>query len=371
MSEPDGPKQKLAVVLFNLGGPDSPEAVVPFLFNLFFDKAIINAPGPIRWLLAKWISFKRGPIAKKIYDEIGGRSPILELTQAQAKALASTLQTTLPQYQSQTFVSMRYWHPFAHETVKGIKSFAPDKILLLPLYPQFSTTTTGSSFDEWKDVAARAGLDTPTKSICCFPVEPGFVAAQAKLLNHALGVATTTAPPGTAIEVLFSAHGLPKATIERTGDPYPQQVAAGAKAIVSAAQRLSPDNDGKFSWKISYQSRVGPLEWIGPDTEDEIKLAGKRNAALIIVPIAFVSEHSETLVELDIEYKDVATKAGVATYIRVPAVGTHPDFIAGLADLVSRGLSAACEPVPGSGCAQTCAGNNGVKNRACPAGLSG
>ncbi len=346
--------QKLAVVLFNLGGPDSPDAVKPFLFNLFNDKAIISAPAPIRWLLAKWISFKRAPVAKKIYAEIGGRSPILELTKAQAQALEGVLKTNMAETEAQVFVSMRYWHPFASETAGAVKSFAPDKIILLPLYPQYSTTTTRSSFDEWKMVAKKLGITAETKSICCWPTDPGFIAAEAKLLNEAVAVATTTITSGTPVEVLFSAHGLPKRTVERTGDPYPEQVVAGAKAIVSAADKLAPGNAGKFSWKVSYQSRVGPLEWIGPDTEDEIRRAGKRKAALIIVPLAFVSEHSETLVELDIEYKAVAKKAGVKNYIRVPAVGTHPDFINGLAGLVSSALSADCDPSPGAGCANRC-----------------
>ena len=355
--------QRLAVVLFNLGGPDSPDAVKPFLFNLFNDKAIISAPAPIRWLLAKWISFKRAPIAKKIYDQIGGRSPILELTKAQAGALENVLKTSMAEIETQVFVSMRYWHPFAAETASAVKSFAPDKILLLPLYPQYSTTTSASSLDDWKSVGENAGISAPTKSICCWPTQPGFVMAEAKLLNEAVAIAATTTTPDTPVEVLFSAHGLPKRTVERTGDPYPKQVLAGAKAIIAAAHDMAPGNAGRFSWKVSYQSRVGPLEWIGPDTEDEIKRAGKRKAALIVVPLAFVSEHSETLVELDIEYKAVAKRAGVKNYIRVPAVGTHPDFINGLADLVGGALNASCDPMPGAGCGNICA----PKAMSCPA----
>ncbi len=346
--------QKLAVVLFNLGGPDGPDAIKPFLFNLFNDKAIISAPAPIRWLLAKWISFKRAPVAKNIYAEMGGRSPILEQTQAQAGALQDALKTNMAETETEVFVSMRYWHPFALETAQAVKKFNPDKIILLPLYPQYSTTTSASSLAEWKSVAANIGILAPTQSICCWPTEPGFITAEAKLLNEAVAVATATATPNTPVEVLFSAHGLPKRTVERTGDPYPEQVMAGAKEIVNAAGKLAPGNVGKFSWKISYQSRVGPLEWIGPDTEDEIKRAGKRKAALIVIPLAFVSEHSETLVELDIEYKAVAKKAGVKNYIRVPAVGTHPDFINGLADLVGLALQAKCNPLPGAGCANRC-----------------
>lgn len=364
-------KQKLAVVLFNLGGPDGPSAIKPFLFNLFYDKAIIAVANPMRWLLAKFISAKRAPVAKKIYAEMGGRSPILELTQAQAHALESGLKNKITETEIQTFVSMRYWHPFANETVKQVKAFAPDRVVLLPLYPQFSTTTTASSLAEWRTVAAREGLNAKTKTICCWPTQPGFITAQAKLLNDAIAVLSSTATPGTLIEVLFSAHGLPKRTVERTGDPYPDHVAYGAKAIIDAANKLAPGNADRFSWKVSYQSRVGNLEWIGPDTEDEIKRAGKRGAALVVVPLAFVSEHSETLVELDIEYAQVANRAGVKKYIRVPAVGTQPDFIDGLSDLVCGALDAECDPAPGGGCVRVCPNNNQAKNQACPAAVSG
>ena len=358
--------QKIAVILFNLGGPDSPDAVKPFLFNLFNDKAIIAVAQPLRWLLAKFISTKRAPVAKEIYAQIGGRSPILELTNAQSSALKNVLQANQPANDVKVFVAMRYWHPFAAETAKDVKIFNPDKIILLPLYPQYSTTTSASSLEEWDKVATRVGIKADTTAICCWPVEPGFIAAQAQLLTDAISQALALAD-NTKVEVLFSAHGLPKRTVERTGDPYPNQVQAGAEAVINALHKIKPEFKNKFSWKISYQSRVGPLEWIGPATEDEINKAGHKNASLIIVPIAFVSEHSETLVELDIEYREVASKAGVKNYIRVPAVGTHPDFINGLADLVNGALSAKCNPMPGAGCANTCGQNTG----ACPHARSG
>ncbi|MDH5773036.1 MAG: ferrochelatase [Rhodospirillaceae bacterium] len=358
--------QKIAVVLFNLGGPDSLDAVKPFLFNLFNDRAIISLPQPLRWFLAKLISTRRTPVAQKIYSEIGGRSPILDLTNAQSAALEKVLQNTLGAAQTKLFVAMRYWHPFANETAIEVKKFNPDKIILLPLYPQYSTTTSASSIAEWKKVAHRAGIKAETTTICCWPVNPGFIEAQAKLLIDAIS-SILSSTPDSFVEVLFSAHGLPKRTVERTGDPYPEQVIRGAEAIVSALHKIKPEYKNKFSWQVSYQSRVGPLEWIGPATEDEIKLAGQRRASLVVLPIAFVSEHSETLVELDIEYREVAIQAGVKNYIRVPAVGTQPDFINGLGGLVAAALQSPCNPMPGSGCNKPCEDKTG----ACPCAISG
>lgn len=357
------PIRKLAVVLFNLGGPDSPDAVQPFLFNLFNDPAIIQAPGFVRWFLAKLISKRRAPIAREIYGHIGGRSPIFEQTQAQAQALQSVLKAAMAETEVQVFVSMRYWHPFSAQTASAVKRFAPDRVVLLPLYPQFSTTTTRSSLDDWHRAATGAGLDARTHQICCWPTQPGFVRAQAQLVAAGIGAAER-ASPNTAVRVLFSAHGLPKRNVERTGDPYPQQVEAGARAIVDA---LGAQGTELGDWKVSYQSRVGPLEWIGPATEDEIKRAGSDNVALVVVPLAFVSEHSETLVELDIEYAEVASHAGVAAYVRVATVCTHADFIGGLGDLVTATLGADCDPAPQGACARIC----GAEAKACPAAGGG
>jgi len=313
---------KTAVVLFNLGGPDSLDAVAPFLRNLFSDPAIIRVPQPFRWLIANLISRRRAPFAKTIYAHIGGRSPILEETEAQARALETAL--AAEGMDAQCFIAMRYWHPFAAETAKKIKAFAPDRIVLLPLYPQFSTTTTQSSFTEWERVAKQNGLGANTHRICCYPDEDGFCDAVAKFLGEALAKRRT----GISYRVLFSAHGLPKRIVD-SGDPYPHHVAQSVAAVVS---RISENLDHA----ICYQSRVGPLEWIGPATETEIARAGKDGKGVIIVPIAFVSEHSETLVELDIDYAKRAEEAAVPDYIRVSTVRTEPHFISGLARLVMR-----------------------------------
>ena len=322
--------KRLAVVLFNLGGPDSLQAVEPFLYNLFMDKAIIGAPLPIRWMIAKLISKRRAPLAEDIYRHLGGKSPLLELTQDQANALQASLCEKFPGVEVGTFIAMRYWHPLSLQTAQAVKEFAPDRVVLLPLYPQFSTTTTDSSFEDWAKSAAFVDLNVPHQQICCYPSEPGWIAAQAELLHKAMDEAKAL-DTGKGVRVLFSAHGLPKKIVEQKGDPYPDHVKQGAEAIAAAMQAKG---QGLSDWLVSYQSRVGPLEWIGPSTDDEIKRAGKDGIVLVVLPIAFVSEHSETLVALDIEYKQLAVEAGVGGYVRVPAVGTHPAFIDGLGRMV-------------------------------------
>jgi len=313
---------KTAVILFNLGGPDGPDAVQPFLFNLFNDPAIIHLPQPLRWLVAKLISGRRTPTAQKIYAQMGGRSPILPNTEAQARALEAALG---PDFKC--FIAMRYWRPRADTQVAAVKAWAPDRILLLPLYPQYSTTTTSSSVTEWQQQANRAGLAVPTVTLCCYPANPGFAAAVAARIKAGLGRFGTERP-----RVLFSAHGLPKKIVD-AGDPYQGQVEQSVAAVL--AELALPGLD----WVICYQSRVGPMEWIGPSTEAEVRRAGTDGVPLLVVPIAFVSEHSETLVELDIEYRELAHAKGVPAYVRVPTVDTDAYFIAGLADEARRALA--------------------------------
>ena len=315
---------RIAVVLFNLGGPDKPESVQPFLFNLFNDPAIISVPQPFRWLLAKLISSRRAPIAREIYEHLGGGSPLLPNTEAQATALERDLGR---RHEAKVFIAMRYWHPLTEETVRAVVDFAPDRIVLLPLYPQYSTTTSGSSLGVWSKAARRVGLDAPATAVCCYPVEPGFVARVRDLVIPALAEAAKAGKP----RLLFSAHGLPKKVVNG-GDPYQWQVEQSAAAV---ARAIGQDD---LDWVVCYQSRVGPLEWIGPATEDEIKRAGGDGVPVVLVPIAFVSEHSETLVELDIEYRELAEESGVETYLRVPTVDAGEEFIAGLAGLVEEAL---------------------------------
>ncbi|MHA1555070.1 MAG: ferrochelatase [Alphaproteobacteria bacterium] len=332
---------KIAVVLLNLGGPDGLNAVRPFLFNLFNDPAIIGAPGLIRWLLAQRISRKRAPVAREIYRQLGGSSPLLANTQSQSAALSAKLGAKY-----RTFIAMRYWHPRAADVAGEVANWGADRVVLLPLYPQFSTTTSGSSVAEWTRAAQRAGLDAPSVAVCCYPAEPGFIeaiAAAAKPMIAAAG--------GKPYRVLFSAHGLPKRIIER-GDPYQAQV---ERTGAAAAQALELADD---QWVICYQSRVGPLEWIGPSTDDEIARAGRDKVATVIVPIAFVSEHSETLVELDIEYRALAEAEGVPGYYRASTVGADDAFIEGLAGLVRAASKSGSGWRPGDG-SITCSAASG------------
>lgn len=322
-------QQRTAIVLFNLGGPDGPAAVQPFLRNLFSDPAILRVPGPLRWFLARLISSRRAPVAREIYGRIGGGSPILANTEAQARALEATL---VGLGTVKCFIAMRYWHPRADATAAAVAAWKPTRLVLLPLYPQFSTTTTASSLAEWDRVAAKAGLAAlPSHRLCCYPDEPGFVAALAEGLAAPLAAARQSGRP---VRLLLSAHGLPKKIVD-AGDPYQWQVERTAAALT--ARLAQPD----LEVVVCYQSRVGPLEWIGPSTESEVRRAGADRVALVLAPVAFVSEHSETLVELDIELRHVAEAAGVASFHRAPTVDARADFIAGLARLVREGLERA------------------------------
>jgi ferrochelatase len=324
--------QKLAVILFNLGGPDSPEAVEPFLRNLFSDPAIIALPAIIRLPLAWLIARRRAPVARKIYDHIGGRSPIFEETRKQANALEIALSGN--GVEAKAFVAMRCWHPFSDGAARAAAAFQPDKIVLLPLYPQYSTTTTASSLKDWARAAKKAGLHAPTSFVCCYPWEAGFVDASVAAIREAMAGAQRD----VSYRLLLSAHGLPKRTIAK-GDPYQWQVEQSAAAIVKALDMPS------LEVVVCYQSRVGPLEWIGPATDAQIIRAGRDGKGVIVAPIAFVSEHSETLVELDIEYRKLAVQAGVTDYRRAATVGIHPDFINGLAGLVraaAQGKTVTC-----------------------------
>ncbi len=315
---------RTAVVIFNLGGPDSLETVQPFLFNLFNDPSIIRQPRLFRWLIAKLISARRTPVAKEIYRQIGGRSPILEETRKQAEALQRVLDNG---NDYRVFIAMRYWRPFAEDCAAEVKAYAPDRIVLLPLYPQFSTTTTESFQRAWGVAAAKNDLDCPSTMICCYPTEPGLIDAMEMLTKSSLE--RITQKPN---RILFSAHGLPEKFIA-AGDPYQAQVEMTVMAIVD--RLVIPDLD----YVICYQSRVGPVEWLRPYTDDEIKRAGRDKVSVIIIPVAFVSEHSETLVELDIDYAKLATDVGVPEYIRGATVGVNQHFIQGLARLVQSGAS--------------------------------
>jgi ferrochelatase len=329
---------RVAVVLFNLGAPDRPEAVRPFLFNLFNDPAILDVPAPMRGILARIIAGRRAALARDIYAKLGGGSPLLANTAAQARALKEQLADL---GQVEVVPAMRYWHPMTDEAIAGVRAADPDEVVLLPLYPQFSATTTGSSQKQWAKIASRRGLKAHTRAVCCYPVEPGFIAALAALIRPVYERVRASYPQKPP-RLLFSAHGLPKRLIEK-GDPYQAQVEMTAAAVVRVL--AIPQLD----WQICYQSRVGPLEWLGPYAEHEIARAGEEGTPLVVAPIAFVSEHSETLVELDITYRDEARKKRVPIYERVPTVGTHPKFIGGLARLVRDALKRPAVMAPDGG----------------------
>lgn len=327
---------KTAVVLFNLGGPLQKADIKPFLFNFFMDKNIIGAPLPIRYFIAKYISRTRGEgAALEAYGRLGYKSPLLQNTQAQANALELALNVRMPNVNdmAKVFVSMRYWEPSAEDTVDALEVYAPDRIVMLPLYPEYSTTTTKSSFENfWRAVQAADGDlhkrwdDMAVHQIGCYPLLKGFVDASAEL------IATTLKQAPAGARVLFSAHGLPEKIVQ-SGDPYQDHCEKSAEAI---AAKLGLD---KNQWRICYQSRIGPLKWIGPSIREELEQAAKDKVGVVIYPHAFVSEHVETLVELDEEFKKEAEHLGVPYYARVPTVSTHPLFIDGLADMVMEEIA--------------------------------
>jgi ferrochelatase len=323
-------KPRLAVVLLNLGGPDSLDAVQPFLFNLFNDRAIIGLPNPFRFLLAKLISTTRRKEASANYAHMGGASPLLGETQAQAAALEAMLADRLAGYETRLCLAMRYWWPFTEDAAAAVAAFAPDEVVLLPLYPQYSTTTTGSSIAAWHKAYRGGGR---VRTACCYFDEPGFVAAHAQKIRETFQAAGRP----TGLRLLFSAHGLPEKIVEK-GDPYQSQVERTCEAVMA---ELGPDWD----WQVCYQSRVGPMKWLGPSTPEAIKAAADEGLGVLVVPIAFVSEHVETLVELDRDYAELAQALGCPAYLRAPALGTTPAFIEGLARTVARSLpSAGAEP---------------------------
>ncbi len=314
---------RTAVVIYNLGGPDKLESVEPFLFNLFNDPLILRQKAPIRWILAKLIANRRAPVAKNIYAQIGGKSPILEETQMQASALEEALKGDKCAIY-RVFVAMRYWHPFAEECLNQVKEFAPNNIILLPLYPQFSTTTTQSFLREWSSRVKEQEIDLPTSMICCYPKEKNFISTTVKAIR---GEVEKLSVPLTNLKILFSAHGIPKKFV-KDGDPYKNHVMQTVNAIIGDLAIAHLD------YVACYQSRVGPVEWLKPYTDTEILEAANKEKTIMVVPVAFVSEHSETLVELDIEYRELALKNGASGYIRIPTVGVKTDFIKGLAEMV-------------------------------------
>ncbi|HLZ83157.1 MAG TPA: ferrochelatase [Caulobacteraceae bacterium] len=318
----DKPDPRIAVVLFNLGGPDGPRAVRPFLEALFADPAIIDAPWIVRRPLAALIARARERSAIANYAVMGGGSPIVAETMAQAGALEAALRAAMPEASVKVVIAMRYWAPLTAAAAAEVAAFEPDEIVLAPLYPQYSTTTTASSLAAWERTYRGSGR---VHALCCWYDNPGLVEAHAERIRR-----TWNDAGRPQVRLLFSAHGLPEKTAH-AGDPYQWQVEATCAAV---AERLGAGWD----WQICYQSRVGPLKWLGPSTPEAIEAAGRDGLGVLIDPIAFVSEHIETLVELDRDYAELAAQRGVPTYLRAPVVGIEPCFIEGLAGAIRHAL---------------------------------
>lgn len=309
---------KKVIILFSMGGPDSPQAVTPFLFNLFKDPAILGLWPLFRHLLAGIMALSRTAAAKKNYYKIGGASPLLANTKKQAQALEE--KTGIP-----CLVGMRYWHPFIESAIEEAKKRNPEEIVLLPLYPQYSTTTTASVLKEAEKQIKRQKISARIKKIDSFQTEKGFIEALSEKTKPFLEEAKKFGAP----KLLLTAHGLPQRVVDQ-GDPYETQCKQTAEAFVQKLGAACPAD-----WELCYQSRVGPLKWIGPATDEEIKKAARAARPLVVVPIAFVCEHAETLVELDMLYRERALQEGCPFFGLVPTVQTNPLFIEGLARLVN------------------------------------
>ncbi len=321
---------RVGVLLLNLGGPDKLEDVRPFLYNLFADPEIIRLPSPLLQAPLAWlISTLRAKKSQANYKKIGGGSPLRRITEAQAKAMQTRLREMGEDVA--VYVGMRYWHPFTEEAIAQVKRDQIEELVILPLYPQFSISTSGSSFRLlerlWeKDSDLQRIKYTVIPSWCDFP---GYVQAMAQLINRTID----TVPQPDQAHIFFSAHGVPVSYVEEAGDPYQKEMEACTAAIIQALQRPNP-------YTLAYQSRVGPVEWLQPYTEEAIeKLAAQGVKQLVVVPISFVSEHIETLEEIDIEYREIAEAAGITTFARVPAPDTDPLFVQALADLVVQARS--------------------------------
>ncbi len=322
--------KKIAVVLFQLGGPDSLESVKPFLYNLFCDPDIINFPGAFlaRKFLAKIIANRRAPIAAGHYKEIGGKSPILELTRNQAVALERELNK---EANVKVFIAMRYWHPLTEVAVSEIKKGNYSQVILLPLYPQYSMATTLSSVKEWNLQCDRLKFNNEHQELIeSYYNHPLYIQAIVERINS---VYPKFSHLNTAdVDIVFSAHGIPVSLIE-AGDPYQKHIQETVRLVVEQGQWKSPH-------LLCYQSKVGPAEWLKPSIDATLKeLASKGRKHLLVVPIAFVTEHIETLHEINMEYREVAEHLGITQYEMMPALNDSPTFIQCLKDLVLSKLT--------------------------------
>lgn len=312
-------QRRIGVVLFNMGGPDSMDAIEPFLFNLFRDEDIIQLPGGRFYqnALANLIASKRAPKVADDYEHIGGKSPLKEQTWEQAKALESRLNAAHGDIEFTCLVAMRYWHPFTEEAVQSLQEKGITEVLLLSLYPHYARATTGSSLKEWQRVVTEWNATFDTSVICAYPTEPSYISFMVEQIKESIATIPEGFDPAEA-HIVFSPHGLPQAYVDQ-GDPYEKQIRATAAAIMEHFDQ--PHH-------VAFQSQVGPIKWLEPKTPAVLEeLAHKGVETTVVVPIAFVSEHIETLYEIDVEFGDEAREAGIKNFIRVPAAGAHPRFI--------------------------------------------
>jgi len=314
--------RKIGVVLFQLGGPDSLDAIEPFLYNLFCDPDIIDFPFAriARQPLAKLISTTRAKHVAHHYAEIGGKSPILEFTQRQARALEAEL---CRETETRVVVAMRYWHPFTAEAIAEMAAFAPDEIVLLPLYPQYSKTTTGSSLNEWNRRFHANGWNPRAHVVREFYEDAGYLDAVVATINESL----RNMEDAGNLDMVFSAHSVPVAVIEQ-GDPYQRQIERTVELVCE-----------RGGWParrhICYQSKVGASKWLRPSMHETIqRLASAGAQHVLVVPISFVSDHVETLHEIDIEHRKQANDLGIRDYRMMPGLNDSPAFIRALAALV-------------------------------------
>ncbi|KAG4136254.1 hypothetical protein ERO13_D08G269600v2 [Gossypium hirsutum] len=330
-------EEKLGVLLLNLGGPETLNDVQPFLYNLFADPDIIRLPRLLRFLqrpLAKLISVLRAPKSKEGYAAIGGGSPLRKITDEQADALRMALEAK--NIRANVYVGMRYWFPFTEEAIEQIKRDRITKLVVLPLYPQFSISTTGSSIRVleriFKEDAYLSRL--PVSVILSWYQRQGYINSMADLIEKELG---KFAKP-EEVMIFFSAHGVPVSYVEEAGDPYKDQMEECIYLIMQELKARGIGNDHT----LAYQSRVGPVQWLKPYTDEVLVEIGQKGVkSLLAVPISFVSEHIETLEEIDMEYKHLALESGIKNWGRVPALGCNSLFITDLADAVVEALPSA------------------------------
>ena len=324
---------RVGVLLLNLGGPERIQDVGPFLYNLFADPEIIRLPIPaLQKPLAWLISTLRSSKSQEAYRSIGGGSPLRRITEQQARELQSELRQR--GIEATSYVAMRYWHPFTESAVADLKADGIEEVVVLPLYPHFSISTSGSSFRELQRLRQLdpAFQQLPLRCIRSWFDHPGYVRSMAELIADQVRASDV---PGEA-HVFFSAHGVPKSYVEEAGDPYQQEIEACTELIMAELESIL---GAKNPHTLAYQSRVGPVEWLKPYTEEALEALGEAKIRdLVVVPISFVSEHIETLEEIDIEYRELATEAGVVNFRRVRALDTYPPFIKGLADMVAASL---------------------------------